>query len=186
MNFRHHAGERGLVEMLIEHLPLRAALDQVLKLLLAVYLDEEFGKLPQLLYRHQLTVHIGTRASVDADHAPHDQLAIVFDGLRFEPREGRIGKGGDALRDLGSPPPPPQAMRSKASTTIDFPAPVSPVSAVRPGPKSSSASSTMTRSRSCRWVSMRSDIRRCRSRRGPSEVWSGAGGSSHSPADAAG
>ena len=35
--------------MLIEHLPLGAALDQVLKLLLAVDLDEEFGKLPQLL-----------------------------------------------------------------------------------------------------------------------------------------
>jgi len=102
MNFRHQAGKRGLVEMLIEHLALCAALDQVLKLLLAVHLDEEFGKLPQLLYRHQLTVHIGTRAPIDADHAPHDHLVIVFDGLRFEPRDGRIGKGGEARRDLGS------------------------------------------------------------------------------------
>src|SRR5450631_460619 len=52
-----------------------------------------------------------------------------------------------------SAPPRPPAMTSSASTTMDFPAPVSPVSAVRPGPKSSSASSTMTKSRSCRCVS---------------------------------
>src|SRR5579859_717327 len=100
MNFRHDAGERGLVETLIEHLPLCAALDQVLKFLLAVYLDEVFGELLELLYWHQLTVHIGTRASVDADHAPHDHLVMMFDGLRLEPGDGRIGQGGKTRRDL--------------------------------------------------------------------------------------
>ena len=44
--------------------------------------------------------------------------------------------------------------RVSASTMIDLPAPVSPVSTVRPGAKSSSTVSTMARSRIRRWVSM--------------------------------
>src|SRR6185437_10650471 len=43
---------------------------------------------------------------------------------------------------------------SSASTTMDLPAPVSPVSAVKPDFSSSSAWSTRTRSRNCRCVSM--------------------------------
>src|SRR5262245_7782579 len=53
-----------------------------------------------------------------------------------------------------SAPPLPPASSASASTTMDLPAPVSPVSTVSPARTSSSMRSMMAKSRICRWVSM--------------------------------
>ena len=71
--------------MFVEQLALRAALHQMLKFLLAVDLDQEFGELAQRLQRDQLAVHVGARAAVGADDPAHDELAVVLDGLLVEP-----------------------------------------------------------------------------------------------------
>src|SRR5690606_39185671 len=46
------------------------------------------------------------------------------------------------------------SVRARASTRMDLPAPVSPENTVKPGPKSISAVSTITKSRMCRVRSM--------------------------------
>src|SRR5438105_10589378 len=53
-----------------------------------------------------------------------------------------------------SAPARPPASSCSASTTIDLPAPVSPVSTVSPGRNSSSTESMRAKSRICRWLSM--------------------------------
>ena len=70
-----------------------------------------------------------------------------------------------------SAPARPPASSCSASTRIDLPAPVSPVSTVSPGRSSSSTASMMAKSRICRCVSMRFSARSCR---GPSAAWSAA------------
>ena len=160
-------GEIRLVQMLIEQLALRAALHQVLELLLTVNLDQELGELAQCLHRHQLAVDIGARAAVRADHAPHDDLTVVLDRLRLEPAQRPLGQrreaGGNfgALGAVAHDVARPAASGNRAA--VRRPRwtcrPRSrPVRAVSPGPNSSSASSTMTRSRNCRCVSMAASL----------------------------
>ena len=51
---------------------------------------------------YQLTVHIGPGPAVDADHPAHDDLRIMLDGLRVEPRLRGVGKSAEACRNLGA------------------------------------------------------------------------------------
>ena len=74
----------------------------MLKLLLAVDFDQEFGELAQRLNRHQLAVDVGARAAVRADHAAHDDLAVVLDRLRLEPAQGTLGEPREAGGDFGA------------------------------------------------------------------------------------
>src|SRR5262245_30479902 len=55
---------------------------------------------------------------------------------------------------ITSAPPRPPHKSCSASTTMDLPAPVSPVSTVSPGRNSSSIESMIAKSRICRWVSI--------------------------------
>ena len=91
-----------LAQVLIEQLALCAALHQMLELLLAVDFDEEFGEFAQRLNRHQLAVDIGARAAVRADHAAHDDLAVVLDGLRLEPAQRAVGQPGETRGHFGA------------------------------------------------------------------------------------
>src|ERR1700690_2783522 len=82
---RHGRDELCAAQMLIEHLALRAALDQMLKFLLTMDFYEEFRKFAQRLNRHQLAVDVGARTAVRARHPAHRDLAVVLNGLLLEP-----------------------------------------------------------------------------------------------------
>jgi hypothetical protein len=74
----------------------------VLVLLLSVDLDEQIGELAQRLQRHELSVHVGPRAAVGAEHAAQDELALVLDRLFLEPAQRVRGERGEGGRDLGA------------------------------------------------------------------------------------
>ena len=102
VDFRDGGGEARVGQALIEKLALGAALDQVLIFLLAVNLDQKFRQLAQRLERDELTVDVGTRASVRADHATYDDLAVVVHRLRIQPGARAGGEPREACRNLRS------------------------------------------------------------------------------------
>ena len=186
-----HLARQCRVETLIEQIALRGAFDQVLKFLLAVNFDEEFAELPQLLEGDQLPVDVGARAAVRADHAPHDHFLVVLDVLGVEPGQGGGGQGREAGGDFG-------ALRPLTYDVGGRPAAGNQQQCVHhdgfPGAglarQRREAGSEVQLGRihddQVTELQMREHaIRRCRGRRGPSAVWSGAGGSSRSRADAA-
>ena len=110
--------------------------------MLAVHVEQAADDFAQLLHRHGLAIEIGARAAVGVDHAAHQQFVIGRDGLLFEQVAQRtrhiadVEGGGDfslsaPARIWSAAARAPQTSIS-ASTTIDLPAPVSPVSTVRP------------------------------------------------------
>ena len=143
---------------------------------------------------HRLAVQVGARAPVGADHAAHDELR-----RRPRPTAPRATASAPAARcarskvpDISarsapwrttSAPARPPASSCSASTRIDLPAPVSPVSTVSPG---RSSSSTAVDDGEVADLQVRQHgAPSARSCRVPSEAWSAAACSSRARADAA-
>ncbi len=74
----------------------------MLELLLTVDFDQQLGQFPQRLQRYHLTVHVGARAAIRADHPPHHELAVAIDRLLFEPGAGSLRQSRKARADFGT------------------------------------------------------------------------------------
>ena len=131
----------------VEQLPLLRLVESAQSLALGVHQRQFRSELPQNPNRRRLIVHIDPALSVGLDFAPQDDLrALGIDPVRLEVAL----RSGSALKDAchhGPLRPMPHdigrgllpIISAKASTRIDFPAPVSPVSRFRPGPKTAIA-----------------------------------------------
>ena len=114
-----------------------------LELVLAVHVDQQFAERAQRLHRHRLAVDVGAAAPVGADAAAqHAASPSCVDLLFVEPGAAQPAFAPTskvAVTSARSAPwrtaplsaRPPTAS-SSASTRIDLPAPVSPVSTVKP------------------------------------------------------
>ncbi len=73
----------------VQQFALVTASGQRLELELAVDVEQALAECTQRLQRRRLTVDPGARATVAANRATQDDLALVFDVLRREPRACR-------------------------------------------------------------------------------------------------
>ena len=127
----------------VEQRALAVALEQQLVLVLAVDVDQQLAQLAQLRGGGRAPVHERARAAGRVHGAAHEAGAVALvEILRREPfprRAPASRTSNSALTSARSAPArttpgsarPPSASAS-ASTRIDLPAPVSPVSAVKP------------------------------------------------------
>jgi hypothetical protein len=152
----------------VEQLKLVRALQQRLVLVLAVDLDQQLAQLAQLRQRRRPAVDPGTRAAVGADDAP--QLAAAppsgpVSSSSFSASQARAAglSSSENSADSSARSAPwrtiPASARvpvrqSRASTSSDLPAPVSPETTVRRGSSASSTPLTTAKSRKVRWLSM--------------------------------
>jgi hypothetical protein len=136
----------------IEQVEVHVGIEQAATLVLAVTLEQPLAELAQDRDRGRRAVDEG--ACRAADLAPHDDLvAVGVETARLErradagaPRSGLDDgpvRASAHERHVGAL----SGAQPKASTRIDFPAPVSPVSTLSPGAKSTSRSSIVTRFR---------------------------------------
>src|SRR5690554_4028909 len=110
-----------------------------------------------------------------ADDAAHNELAFKLDALFAEDRAQALGGGFAGLEDaldhglifvgaVTSVMARPPKSRLRASMMMDLPAPVSPVSTVKPERTGISRCSMMAKLRMTRWVSMAEPPMRLRER----------------------
>ena len=127
----------------------RAASSSPRSSLLAVQLDQRVGERPQRLGRDPPVVDPGLAPAVGGRGAAQDQLVAGGQARLLEQRPRRVA--GPAAGTPATPrprsapartsPPRPRqpSTKPRQSSRIDLPAPVSPVSTLRPGRKRSSA-----------------------------------------------
>jgi hypothetical protein len=126
--------------MRVEQRALRFAAHQRLMRVLAVDVDQRFGHLAQLLDGHRRTIQIGARTAVGIDHAPQQQATLGVRSCASSHRgcrravEVELGRDFRAFAAGANQAASARSPRAKASasTRIDLPAPVSPVSVPNP------------------------------------------------------
>ncbi len=149
--------------------------DQRAVIVLAVDLDQHRTELPHHLHADRLVVDEGARAAVGKLHPAQDQFVLGGDVVGGEDLArrmlgGDLEHGGDLplLQPLAHQASDRRGRRAparSASSRIDLPAPVSPVSTARCSAKSMSSRSIRTMSRMERRASMATlyqDIRHAR------------------------
>ena len=167
---KEHGGGRRLLPETgerVEELARRVGVEQVSRLRLPVEDEKTRRDLLQRLQSRGRAVHEQPGLAARRDLAPHDDLerapAAFLEEACLDERTPRLGVVAveRALDDEplgprpdGAGPARPPASSITASTTSDFPAPVSPVSTVRPSPNATSTSSRTARSRTRSEVSM--------------------------------
>ena len=126
----------------VEQRAMDVRIDHGAVVVLAVDLDQRRAELAEQRHRDRLVVDEGAAAPVAALDAAEDQVAVGLDAALGEQARGRDGRRATSKTAVTSPcsapcrtsalsPRPPSASDS-ASSRIDLPAPVSPVSTVRP------------------------------------------------------
>ena len=154
-------GQFSRTGIAIEQLALRRRAQQRLVLVLAVDIDQVFADILELLQGRGPAVDERARAARRFDDPAQQAFAVVAREIvvragRPSTRECFVGRelGADFgfvrafAHQSGSARSPSTA--ASASIRIDLPAPVSPVSTVKPGWNSRSSRSTMTKSRMLR------------------------------------
>jgi hypothetical protein len=152
---RHFAGQGALGAEAVEQLALGIGAQQAVVGMLAVNVGQEFAGLAQLGEGRRQPLMVGARTAVRrrspaaaGSHRPASkspacsQRSSSAAGRELE-LGGDLGLVGARRRTVAGSARSPSAS-DRASTRIDLPAPVSPVSAPKPEANSSSSSSTMT------------------------------------------
>jgi hypothetical protein len=131
--------------------------------MLAVDFDQRRADRLQGLHADRLIVDEGAGAAIGELHAAQDHFAVIVEPVVAEDAAagwpfGDVEHRGDlallhAVADQAASPRPPSAS-AKASSRMDLPAPVSPVSTARPTENSISSRSIRTMSRIDRRASM--------------------------------
>ncbi|KPK50083.1 MAG: hypothetical protein AMJ63_15350, partial [Myxococcales bacterium SG8_38_1] len=125
---------------------------------------QAFGDLAKLREGREPPVDVGPRPAARTHYAADQQLPVGFDTLIMKGTEclrvvtqieerldfGGLGIGPD---DFGPPSRAEHQLQGRASTRIDFPAPVSPVTMLSPASSSTSRASMMAKLRTRRHVS---------------------------------
>jgi hypothetical protein len=139
----HDGRDRGAIDagIVVEHVEMGLGIEQPLLLVLAVQVHQPPGAIAQLSGRDGGPVHEGATAPLCRNLAPdHDWDARPGRSApRSRPAAVPCGRGRRR--------PARRAGTSTASATIDLPAPVSPVRAVKPAEKSTSTASMTARFR---------------------------------------
>ena len=146
---------------------------------LAVQVDQHLADRRELRQRRRPAVDPGAAAALRVEHAPQQQRAVVAgEALVGEPGARAPGASSTSNAAASSARSAPgRSWRSSkrspsssasASSRIDLPAPVSPVSTVKPGSSSRSSASTTTK--------LRIESRRSIGRRDGARVSAGASG----------
>jgi hypothetical protein len=142
-----------------------ARVEQAAIVMLAVDLDEQSAELAQHSRRDRLVVDEGAAAAVRLDQPADDQRLAAVAGRPFSSSSASAGwpaaRSKATLTEACFWPLRTRPLSARlpsaspsASSRIDLPAPVSPVSTPRPGPNSRSSVSISTTSRIERPVSM--------------------------------
>ena len=121
----------------------RRGIDQGAVVVLAVDFDQGVADRAQGLDADRLVIDEGAAAAVGHLHAAQDQVALDVEALFGGGNRGRDGSAGGSKtattcpcawpERTRAPSPRPPSASEKASRRMDLPAPVSPVSTVRPG-----------------------------------------------------
>ena len=156
--------QRFMPAVRIEDLALSRALHQRLVGMLAADFEQLSAEVTQRFHRHRLAVYVAAGPALGR----HDPADVTLPGNHRDPLARSHVSAGDpgatakiAVISARSVPARTAVLSARspsasasASTSMDLPAPVSPVSTVKPGSRSSSISSSTARWRMCRRVSM--------------------------------